>query len=176
MKYQELISRSKQVIGEDFPLTNQIMSFQVFEIGSRWMHKKLFVGNEQQSPHFNPLIKYRSYGLFKYSIAFGVFFVSLWQLLKISVYIAPLSIILFYLVEVHFVFLFPIILEEKRNPLWVSIQQTYKMGIINALFTLVPIGFFMVYGLLNIKDPFRNWYIGCLSIVIWYQDEVRNRL
>jgi hypothetical protein len=34
----------------------------------------------------------------------------------------------------------------------------------------------MLSGLLNRQNPFRRWHIGCLSVLLWYQHEVRNRV
>lgn len=175
MKYQELLNLSKKRIGTQFPPTTLIFSPKLFHFGCRWMYKKL---NETTltDQQFNYSINYGAYGILKYSLASLAFFVSLWQLSKISLFITPLSIILFYLIEIHFLFLFPLLLDRVKNPLWVSIRQTYKTGILTALLTTIPIGFFMLSGVFNIKNPLRNWYIGCFAIIIWYQNEVRNRV
>lgn len=176
MKYKALLEQSSQNIGTDFPVSSRVISFQVFEVGCNWMHKKLNDNTGEKYRHFNLSINYRKYGLIKYGIASFVFFFFLWLFSKISVYLVPLSIILFYLAEIHFLFLFPFILDGIEKPLWVSLKQTYKTGIVTALITVIPIGLFMLCGLLNIRNPLRNWYIGCFAIIIWYQNEVRDRL
>ncbi|MBX2923750.1 MAG: hypothetical protein KF746_16220 [Chitinophagaceae bacterium] len=176
MKYKALLEQSRQNIGIDFPVSCRGISFQVFETGCRWMHQKLNDDAGERHRNFNSSINYLKYGMIKYGIAFFVFFFSLWQFSRISLFIAPLSIVLFYLVEIHFLFLFPFILDGIENPLWASLKQTYKTGIVTALITVIPIGLFMLYGLLNIRNPFRNWYIGCFAIIIWYQNEVKDRL
>lgn len=176
MKYKKLLEQSRQNIGTDFPESSQIISFQIFEVGCRWMHKKLNDNIVEKLQYFNSSINYRKYGMIKYSIVSFVFLFSLWQFSKISLFIAPLSIFLFYLAEIHFLFLFPFVLDGIKKPLWVSLKQTYKTGLVTALITVIPVSCFMLYGLLNIRNPFRNWYIGCFAIIIWYQNEVRNRL
>ncbi|MBX3257452.1 MAG: hypothetical protein KF862_25225 [Chitinophagaceae bacterium] len=176
MKYKELLAQSRRNIGTGFPAGSQAISFQVFEVGCRWMHQKLNDDIGEKRQHFNSSINYLKYGMIKYGIAFFVFIFSLWQFSRISLFIAPLSIVLFYLTEIHFLFLFPLILDGIKSPLWVSLKQTYKTGIVTALTTVIPISLFMLYGLLNTRNPFRNWYIGCFAIIIWYQNEVRDRL
>lgn len=173
MKYQQLLSHSKESIGTDFPVSNKIISFQVFEIGSRWMFARLNTGTTQS---FNSSVNYLGYGLLKYSISFLVFLFSAWLFLKVNLLLVPLSIVFFYLAEVHFLFLFPMVIDNVKKPVWTSVKQTYKIGVLNALITVIPIGCFMLWGLLHYKNPFRNWYIGCLAIIIWYQNEIRNRL
>lgn len=174
MKYQNLISESKTSLEIDPPNSNTIISLNIFEIGAKWMFDKL---NENKiEMQFNPLIKFTAYGLFKYGISFFTFLLSAFFLLKFSFLLLPLSILFFYLVEVHFLFLFPILIDNVKNPIWTSIKQTYKIGIMTTLGNVIPIGFYMLFGLLNFKNPFRNWYIGCYAIIIWYQDEVRNRI
>lgn len=176
MKFRELLKQSKKEVGADLPLNNKIISFKIFDIGCRWMYKKLNENIEGNEPPFNKAINYTAYGMLKYSIAMAVFLFSCWQFYKISFVIVPVAIIMFYLVEIHFLFLFPLILDGAKNPIWTSIRQTYKTGILKALLTITPIGFFMLLGLLHVKNPLRNWYIGCFAIIIWYKNEVRNRV
>ena len=95
---------------------------------------------------------------------------------SLNIFLTPLSIIVFYLFEVHFLFLFPLIIDKIDQPILTSIKQTYKVGIFNALVTVIPIACFMLKGLFNISKPFHNWHIGSLAILIWYQNEIRDRL
>ncbi|MFT3704503.1 MAG: hypothetical protein QM802_19200 [Agriterribacter sp.] len=176
MKYQQLLSYSRANIGDNFPATNKIISPHLFEVGCRWMFYRLNERDTQPHPPFNSSVNYLGYGLLKYGISFFFFLFSIWFFLKVNILLVPLSIVLFYLIEIHFLFLFPIMLDGIKNPVWTCIRQTYKTGILKALITTIPIGCYMMWGLLNITNPFRNWYIGCLAIITWYQNEVRNRL
>ena len=106
----------------------------------------------------------------------GVFLAAVFGCIKIDVLLLPLSVVVFYLVEVHLLFLFPLLIDSVRHPVQVSIRLTYQTGLLNAMLTTMPIGFFMMAGLFNIKRPLRNWYIGSLAIIIWYNYEMGNRL
>jgi len=175
MKYQELISQSKTIL-KNTPQTKGIFSLKIFEIGAKWMFeqiKNLSIDNELQ---FNYSVNYLGYGLLKYGISLLFFGYSAFLFYNIHILLLPLSIVIFYLVEIHFLFLFPNLIYNIKNPIFSSIKQIYKIGIIQVLIAVIPIGIFMVFGLLNYKDPLRNWYIGCLSIIIWYKNEIRNRI
>lgn len=176
MKYQHLISQSKVNLETNPPNISGVISTNIFELGAKWMFDKLNENKTTKEIQFNQSINFFAYGFLKYSISFFVFLFSALLFLKINLLLLPLSIITFYLAEAHFLFLFPILIDNVKNPIWTSIKQTYKIGLLKTLITVIPIGIYMVFGLLNFKDPFRNWYIGCLSILIWYQNEIRNRI
>jgi len=88
----------------------------------------------------------------------------------------PLSIVVFYLFEIQFLFLFPLLIDNSKEPVRRGIREVFKIGIIRCLFTVIPIAFFMLLGLFHKRQRYRNWYIGCLAILIWYNDEVRTRI
>ncbi len=174
MKYQQLLKQSKRILQENHLIIDGVISMNIFDIGAKWMFDKL---HEHKSElKFNQSINFTLYGLLKYGISFFAFLLSVFLFLKVNVLLLPLSIIIFYIAEVHFLFLFPILIDNIEKPIWTSIKQTYKTGMLITLLTVIPISFFMIYGLFNFKDPFRNWYVGCLSIIIWYQNEIRNRI
>jgi hypothetical protein len=175
MKYQNLISQSKTNLQINPLNINGVVSINIFELGAKWMYEKLNE-NTNENVQFDSSINFFAYGMFKYCISLFILFLSAFLFFKINFLLLPLSIVLFYLAEIHFLFLFPILLDNVKAPIWTSIKQTYKTGILTSLVTVIPIGFYMVFGLFNFKDPFRNWYVGCLSIIIWYQNEVRNRV
>lgn len=174
MKYQELILQSKKNLQLHPPAIDGIVSINIFELGAKWMYDKL--NEDKKHAAFNQSINFSAYGSLKYGISLLAFLFSIVQFIKINFCLLPISIVIFYLVEVHFLFLFPFLIDRVQKPVWTSIKQTYKTGIFTTVFNVIPIGFFMVFGLLNLKDPFRNWYIGCLSIIIWYKNEIRDRI
>ena len=176
MKYQHLISQSKRNLEINPPIISEVVSLNIFQRGAKWMFYKLNENKIGKEMQFNTSINFFAYGFLKYGISLFVFLLSVVLFFKVTVFLIPLSIIIFYLAEVHFLFLFPILIDNIENPIWTSIKQTYKTGLITTLITVIPIGFYMVFGLFNFKDPFRNWYVGCLSIIIWYQNEIRNRI
>lgn len=120
--------------------------------------------------------KYAVYGWMKYGLSLSAMIISMWFFMNVNAWLLPLSILVFYLVEVHFLFLFPLLIDDVSAPVWTSIQQTYRSGLFTSLLTVIPIGFYMIAGLLNVRDPFHNWHVGCLAVILWYKNEVRNRI
>lgn len=171
MKFLRLIDKSKIIIAGK-PLATAV-SVNVFESGAQWMFEQL---NENSETRFNKSTPYSAYGFFKYSISLLAFLVSAFLLFSINIWLVPISIIVFYLVEIHFLFLFPLLIDNVKRPLLTSVRETYRMGVLTALFNVIPIGVYMMIGLFRFSDPFRNWHIGCLAILVWYNEEVRNRV
>lgn len=169
MKARKLIQQSN----ERFALAGRTVPFTptVFTAGARWMHGQLPPKNA-----FSTTISYTLYGLVKYGISLLAFGASVLLFCRVNPLLAPLSIVVFYLVEVHFLFLFPLLLDGVKQPLLKSIQQTYRIGLLPAVATVMPIGFYMLAGLCHFKAPLRAWHIGCGAILIWYQHEVRDRV
>ncbi|TVT42597.1 hypothetical protein FNT36_00420 [Hymenobacter setariae] len=91
-------------------------------------------------------------------------------------WLLPLAGLAFYVVEVHFLFLFPLLLDRVAHPLRTSIWATYQVGFMRALTWTLAIAAFMLAGLLNRRQPWRNWHIGCLALIHWYHHEVRPRV
>ncbi len=174
MKYRQLIYEAERHL-ETYPgyLAGPAL-LAVFNAGGQWMHCRL---NElrNSSSITNSSIPYSVYGFMKYSICLFAFFLSIVALGKLSLILLPLSIIAFYIFEIHFLFLFPLLIDGVANPLKESVRLTYKVGFVKALVTVMPIGFFMVWGLLQPGQRFRNWHIGCMAVLIWYNNEVGNR-
>jgi len=176
MKYQELLSQSRNHLVKSSNCIHNEISINLFSIGAKWMFDKLNELDNKKSTKFDHSINYNLYGILKYGICFFALLISFFFFYKIHLFLTPLSVIVFYFFEVHFLFLFPLLIDKTKNPILMSIKQTYRIGIFQSIFTVIPIGFFMVFGLFKINNPFKNWYIGCLSIIIWYQNEVRNRI
>ena len=167
MKFQELLHQSKN----QFALAGGSIHFTpaVFTAGARWMHQQL-----PPKKAFRTTVSYTLYGLGKYGLSLLAFVGSALLFYRVSPFLLPLSIGVFYLVEVHFLFLFPLLLDGVEQPLLKSVQQTYRIGLLTSVATVIPIGFYMLAGLCHFKQPLLNWHIGCGAILIWYQHEVRD--
>lgn len=174
MNFRELINRSISEFEKSPEEIQKPFSIHVFDSGAKWMYAKMRQGIGKKE--FNNQVNYNYYGFLKYGICLLGFGISIFLLWEINWMLVPFSIFVFYVLEVHFLFLFPLLIDAAKKPLSASIRLTYKIGLLKCVFTVMAIGFFMVLGFLNIKHPLRNWYIGCLSIVIWYQYEIGNRV
>jgi hypothetical protein len=173
--FYTLLAQSRKFLSENKDFQNPKIGTAVFPNGAAFM---LSVLNKIRNTNtlFNVTIAYNFYGFLKYAISFLAFLIAVLCSFKINVLLLPLSVFVFYTIEIHFLFLFPLLLDAAPNPICESIKMTYKIGFSKCLFTVLPIGVFMVFGLLNFKKPLYNWYIGCISILIWYQNELTSRL
>jgi hypothetical protein len=144
--------------------------------GARWMYERLNeLGSGYRRP-FDAEINYTGYGCLKYGICLAGFFWSGWWLSTYEILYIPFSVLVFYLLEVQFLFLFPLLIDQVKRPVWTGIQEVLKIGLIRCIMTVIPISIFMMMGLLKKRNRLRNWYIGCLAVLIWYNDEVRVRI
>ena len=186
MNYRQLIAASKTHLlhantpipdmGEPVPCMPAAHFDTLFPLGARWMYHRLQELQPADARPFNPGIRYTRYGLLKYGICITGSGISLPGLFTYGLFAIPLSIGIFYLLEIHFLFLFPLLIDQTPNPLLASIRATYKIGVGRCLITVIPIACYMMIGLLRKTNRFNNWYIGCLAIVIWYNHDIRNRL
>lgn len=171
MSVIHLLREARERIDEN--KIRQQKSVLLFTSGAKWLHAYLNVP-EAKTKKF-PLRNYELYGWTKY--AFSLLIALLWVYLfaSKSPAIALLSVIIFYIVEVHFLFLFPLAITGKDQLLFRSVRATYTFGFWKAFFYTVCIAGYMLVGLLNVKDPIINWRTGCLAILLLYQGEVRDR-
>jgi hypothetical protein len=176
MKYQRLISASRTHL-EQYrgyqPVPNPVT---LFPAGARWMYDRLKELDENNRPPFDPTINYTFYGTLKYAICLAGFSLATWWLSTLGLLFIPLSIFIFYVLEVQFLFLFPLLIDHSSKPILTGIREVFNIGLLKCLCTVVPISIFMMIGLCRRKDMTRNWYIGCLAILIWYNNDVRNRI
>lgn len=173
MKCSELIRASRKLLNEKNCCSIPIRPLDSFNRGGEWMRMQMSELRLVSIPDRD--IPFTFYGLLKYGICLMACFVSALVLYQINPLIVPISIIVFYVFEVHLLFLFPLLIDGAERPIYSSIVATYKIGVFRALLAVMPIGFIMILGLLKREKRLENWYIGCLSVIIWYENEVRNR-
>lgn len=150
-------------------------SLDMFTEGAKWMWLQMNRLSGKRTV-FNEGVNYTAYGWLKYAACISCFLLAVLIFSSISILLAPLAVIIFYLAEVHFLFLFPLLIDGTKYPVRESIKQTYRLGLLQTMLTVLQLGVFVIAGLFNFSRPLRNWYIACLAIIIWYQHEVRNRL
>ncbi len=117
---------------------------------------------------------YRTAGLIKYGSALTAGLLTLLLFAKIGPAVAFLVVFAFYLVEVHLLFLFPLLAEGHVKPYRTAVRLCWRVGIFHCITNVIPIAVRMLAGLTNSHDPFRGWHEGCLAIVIWYLKVSKN--
>ena len=105
MNYQNLLNTSRAHLHQ-YPVDNQIFSLLIFTSGAEWMMIRM---NEMDSQKrvFDNSISYEKYGYFKYGLCLFAFFIMGVLMSLKSLYLLPLAILVFYIFEIHFLFLFP---------------------------------------------------------------------
>jgi len=170
MSYQDLLANSKIHLSR-FPGEQKTNSnTYIFTEGARWMTQRLNELDGGQR-HFDPLLPYERYGYFKYIFCLSCFLLSAGVFWTNAIFLIPLAVVVFYFFEIHLLFLFPLLIGGVDHPIAKSIRMTYQIGIFTTLKTIIPIGVFMVLGLFRRQHPLKNWYLGCLAVLIWYVDE-----
>ncbi|MBS1663752.1 MAG: hypothetical protein JST68_22095 [Bacteroidetes bacterium] len=167
MRYRQLIAASKTHLAGR---VTHVEGPRVFSLGARWMYDRM--RELDDIGPFDPTVRYTGYGLLKYGVCLTASSVLLLLFGPLAI---PLSIVIFYLFEVHFLFLFPLLIDQTPHPILASVRATYKIGLAQCFFTVIPIAVYMMAGLFRKTNRLDNWYVGCLAIVIWYNHEIRNR-
>lgn len=173
MTYRQLIEASKThhaTVAHRPPLPRLAT---LFSFGAQWMYDRLHELQPCNKHPFDPGINYNVYGGIKYAVCLAGLSLALFTHRLMAI---PVGVAFFYLLEVHFLFLFPLLIDGHPRPLLASIRATHKIGVGKCLAMVLPIAGFMLIGLVRKTDRLRNWYVGCLAIIIWYDHETRVRL
>ncbi len=173
-----LLLQSAQQLAKQPAQVLRPLSLRIFTTGARWMF--LHLPRQPKQPiRFDETINFGWYGSLKYGSSLLAMLVAAGVLTRLCLpllLVLPLAGLAFYVVEIHFLFLFPLLLDGVTQPLRASIRATYRVGLLKALGRTLAIAAFMLAGLLNRQHPWRNWHIGCLALVHWYRHEIRNRV
>ena len=173
MLFLELLKKSELRIDQQKEFTSPFPLGNLFQRGGFWM---LNFMQQQADKEMNLADKFYFYGMLKYFACITISILAIVIFYPLSWVEIFLVIILFYAVEVHFLFLFPLIIEQAKNPMKSSVQMLYRIGLGKAVITVIPIAVYMIIGLLSRENPFRKWHIGCGAIVVWYEQETKYRL
>jgi len=166
MKWQNLLRQAETELGAGpFP-------YRDFTTGGAWMVAQLHLRWPGTLP--SPKPDYHQAGLIKYGCSFFVAGFVLALTAKLGLTALLLCGLSFYLAEVHFLFLFPLLAEGEREAYLNSIRITYELGLLHCVLNVIPIALMMLLGLFDRKDPYRAWHIGCLAIVLWYIEYRKN--
>lgn len=146
----------------------------MFPSGARWMNSRLNELDADRNKPFDAHIPYRFYGCLKYGICVaGAAACGIW-FSRYGIGYLVLPVFVFYLLEAQFLFLFPLLTDGAPAPVRMGMAMIFRIGVIRCIFTVIPIAVYMLFGLLRRKEPLRNWYVGCMAILIWYHHETGN--
>jgi hypothetical protein len=173
MKALSLLQRSSVLFGQE-PESMVGPTLRPFDRGGRWMAVQL-ARLEPERPAGVLAQAFAIYGWIKYGISIAAALLTAWLLYNLYPALALGGVAAFYLVEVLFVFLFPLLIDGVRRPLARSIRCTFQAGYFRVLVNVILIAAYMLSGLFT-QSPLCRWHIGCGAILIWYQDEIRDRV
>lgn len=144
------------------PLRQAAESTRDFAAGAEWMRLALRV-LRGQAPEGRA--NFQLLGLVKYS-ACALAFLALarWSL--------PLAVLAFYAVEAQMVFLFPLCLDGR--PYGENRTLVRRAGgTLAVMRTVMRLAFTMLTGGLRDRRFVRAWCLGCLAVVLWYEETRR---
>lgn len=171
MSPQLLLQKSELHLRNHPHFVSEVNTFSIFSKGARWMFDRLQELNPELALEWNSNLNYEYYGYLKYGICSACLIGSASFFFHYSFWLSPFSILIFYGLEVHFLFLFPLLIEGVKHPFYRSFMLTYKIGILKAMYTVMVVAAYMLWGLFDVKQPFRKWHIGCMAVLIWYYEE-----
>ena len=166
MKVTDLIALAEQRV---IMYGGEVDQFRGFGEGGRWMG--WLMGKTSV-----PTKEFIRWGTIKYTLSVLAGLTILFISGEASSFALIMAAFAFYLVEVHFLFLFPLIIDREAPLLRVSVRATYRVGLWRALSTTISIAAYMIEGLFKFQKPLYQWYVGCACIVVWYEEEIRDRI
>ena len=145
----------------------------VFEAGAAWMGEQLACLRAQPRPRLAGASRRRFtyYGWLKYGLSLLGMMLTATALSRYSIWLLPLAGLGFYVVEIQFLFLFPLLLEGRPQPLLASCRLTARVGYGRCLLGVLLVAAHMLAGLGCPRRARWQWHVGCLAILFWYVDE-----
>lgn len=144
----------------------------VFEAGAAWMGAQLTCLRAQPLPAPGRSHRFTYYGWLKYGLSLLGLGLAALGLAQCSIWLVPVAALGFYVVEIQFLFLFPLLLDAQPRPLRASCRLTARIGYGRCLLGVVPVAAYMLAGLARPRRARLHWHVGCLAILFWYLDEV----
>lgn len=143
-----------------------------FEGGAGWMRSAMGVvrGSAPMGRARFGWLGVRKYGCA--CLASLLVLAALWQLGALAVLAAILA---FYAVEARLLFVFPLALDGEQAPFAASRQlagRSLQPGVATA--RVMTIAARMVFGGIAKGEFLRSWCVGCLAVVLWYEDARRS--
>lgn len=173
MTFRNLLRQSARQLAAQPALVPQPLSLHIFTTGARWMSAHL-PAQAGRPGGFDEQRRFGWYGGIKYGSGLLAFLAVGGVVLGLHrPVLLPLAGLAFYVVEVQFLFLFPLLLDRVAHPLRTSIRATYRVGFLKSLGWTLALAALMLAGLLNRRRPWHNWHLGCLALLNWYRHEVR---
>jgi hypothetical protein len=147
-----------------------------FYSGAAWM--ELVLSQLRGQPQRSVPQCLQGFGILKYTLTTIAALIVLAIAIATQIYpFILLCIPAFYAVEVQMVFLFPITLDRFPHPFRTSLQWTqYAGGTITAMRIVLVLAVVMLLGGLFGKGFIRCWCLGCLAVVLWYEQIRKTRM
>ena len=139
------------------------------------MHCRLNEMDSKRIEGFPKNTDFAFWGVFKYLTAVILSSVTAFILFGLSVSAVPAAIFIFYLTEMFFLFLFPLLIDGCRNPFRENLRMLKKTGFFRSYFCLLTIAIYMISGIFSLSDPSRRWKIGCIAVLVWYSEIKQSR-
>ncbi len=164
VRSEPLLREAERLLGDrSNGLLDSVPTRPNFATGAAWMLRALEVVRGQSLPGLGRG-NYHLLGLLKYGLA------GLAALLCVAKGYALLAPVAFYAVEAQFVFLFPLALDGARLPVLKSPGLTRKAGgTLRVMGTVMPIAWRMLSGVFRRAGVVESWCVGCLAVVLWYE-------
>jgi hypothetical protein len=141
-----------------------------FVSGANWMRRVMsHVRGIEVLPNNTP---FQQLGIVKYGLCSIAVLVYLASVLVLQWYVLIVGVVLvFYAVEAQMVFLFPLTIDGVPNPFRESHRWTSKAGgTLHVVATVIPLAVVMLFGGLLGQGFIRSWALGCMAVVLWYED------
>ncbi len=151
---------------------NHIHFFSPFSDGAKWMKNNIELIRHRNISTQIKKSNFELLGFIKYGLCslFAVLFLLLFFFSFNPIWIV-LSILSFYTLEAQMVFLFPLSIDGSTKPFKESFLLTqHSGGTIKVMLTVLPIASTMIFGGLLKRRTVRSWHLGCLAVLLWYED------
>lgn len=141
-----------------------------FASGADWMRAVMAHVRAEGIPAHTA--SFNALGIFKYGLAslgalmylIAIAAAGWWPLL-------PGFVLVFYAIEAQMVFLFPLTIDGYPDTLRQSLAWTGRAGgTVRVMTTVMQLAVVMLFGGFFGRGFLRSWALGCIAVVLWYEE------
>lgn len=166
---RELLAASDQLLSDHPRLLRAAGAVRGFHDGARWMRLAINSLRDESVPFIKENLnllgcrKYLACSIGATTWIAICVFLRLWSCI-------PIAVIVFYLFETRFVFVFPLRLDQPANHLPHALLVRTSGGTMRIVWIIMAIAIVMVLGGVMGRGFVRSWCLGCGAVVIWYEN------
>lgn len=169
---RQLLREAAVVLDRHPRLLRAAGSVRSFHAGGRWMRLGLRALRTTRMPRLTRSLEALGWRKYLTCVACAAGWAVICLAFGTS-WLLPLCIVAFYVAEIHRLFAFPLAIDRVDDPRAVHAGLLDIVRPHDALLTVMVLACVMLLGGILGRGFVRSWCLGCMAVLIWYEDARR---